>query len=37
MPVCKGLVDVNARIEQTETWFPKETGTIMVSVTGMLQ
>jgi len=31
-PLCKGLVDVTARIEQTETWFPKEPGTITVSV-----
>lgn len=31
-PLCNGLVDVTAHIEQTETWFPKEPGTIMVSV-----
>jgi hypothetical protein len=26
-PLRKGLVDVTARIEQTETWFPKEPST----------
>jgi len=31
-PLSKGLVDVTARIEQTETWFPKEPGMIRVSV-----
>jgi hypothetical protein len=35
-PLCKGLVDVNARIQQTETWFPKEPGMITVSVNGNL-
>jgi len=31
-PLCKGLVDVTASIKQTEMWFPKEPGTITVSV-----
>jgi hypothetical protein len=31
-PLCKGLVDVTVRIEQTETWFPKEPGMITVRV-----
>ena len=29
-PLCKGLEDVTAHIEQTEKWFPKEPGTITV-------
>jgi hypothetical protein len=33
-PLRKGLVDLTARIEQTETWFPKEPGAItLVSTT----
>jgi hypothetical protein len=31
-PLGDGLVDVTARVEQTERWFPKEPGTIMISV-----
>jgi hypothetical protein len=31
-PLRKALVDVTARIEQTETWFPKVPGTTMVSI-----
>jgi hypothetical protein len=31
-PLCKGLVDLTAHIEQTEAWSPKEHGTITVSV-----
>jgi hypothetical protein len=36
-PLCKGLVDVTARIEQAERWFPKEPSTITVSVNGYLR
>jgi len=31
-PLCKGLVDVTAHIEQTERWFPQGPGTITVRV-----
>ena len=31
-PHCPGLVDVDARIEQTETWFPKPPGLMMVRI-----
>lgn len=31
-PLREGLVDVTARIEQTETWFPKTPDTIVVRV-----
>jgi len=30
-PLCKGMEDVSVRIEQRETWFPKEPGTIQIS------
>jgi hypothetical protein len=33
-PLGQGLVDVTARIEQMETWFPKAPGTIVVRVDG---
>lgn len=33
-PLGPGLVDVHARIEQTETWFPKAPGAIVVRVDG---
>jgi hypothetical protein len=36
-PLCKGLVDVTAHIEQTERWFPKEPGTITVRVNAELR
>lgn len=32
MPLCPGLVDVDARIEQAETWFPKPPGLMIVRV-----
>ena len=31
-PLCAGIVDVTASIEQTETWFPKGPGTIAVKI-----
>ena len=32
MPLRPGLVDTDARIEQTETWFPKPPGLMVVRV-----
>jgi hypothetical protein len=31
-PLAPGLLDVTVRIEQTETWFPKAPGTIVIRV-----
>jgi len=36
-PLGRGLLDVRAKIEQTETWFPKEPSTISLSVDSKLR